>query len=290
MPSGSHAGGGGGGGHSGGSFSGGGSTGGPRGPRWGFGRGFYGPGVIIINNRPYRMGKGAGIGYFLSLFAVFIAIFVLFGGVTMFVGGNSEKNLREEQHEYYQVMITQAKRNPEQRIVMAQVDGIMRHEASGKYQVLYHYGAITDGYTYYIYTLQQASAIRDEGLIEIALETDKATINLNTDSVNTDYLDYPLSADGEYAEALQQKNIGLGMLIGGGAGIAVFVVLAVVLFKKCAKPYEANDNNGGNGGNGNNGGSTSYEDEVTYCQYCGARLKKGDSKCPECGARVAPRL
>lgn len=280
MPSGSHAGGGSSHTSGGGSVGGGGHVGGG-----GFRGRPYGPGVVIINNRPYRMGGGASFGYFLTLILSIILLFVGVAGIVTFTGGKNEVALAEKDYVYYQQLkdyaLNKRAQGDDTYIVSVEVDHIEYHSACGKWFLVYYLPISQNrklkGWTYDLYTQAEANAMRGQ-TIEIALEKPLSEIDEDTDSVP---LEMPLdiNRDGDYVLAKSSVTTGIIMMSCGFGGFVLLLVLSIFIKKKFAKPYE-NKNEPNTPSE-----SPVKNDEVTYCEYCGARMEKGDSKCPECGAR-----
>lgn len=286
MPSGSHAGGGsshssggsvsGGSSHSGG---GGGFRGGPIRP--------YGRGVVIINNRPYRMRGGAGVGYILTLFLSVVLLFVGFAGIGIFTSGNKQIALAEKDYVYYQQLkdfaLDKREQGDSSYIVSVEVDHIEYHSACGKWFLVYYVpiagsGKKLKGWTYDLYTQAEANAMRGQ-TIEIALEKPLSEVDENTDSVPVE-MPLDLNRDGDYVLAKSNKTTGIIMMVSGFAGFVVLLVLSIFIKRKFAKPIDAGEN-----GSSQTGASEGTKEEVTYCEYCGARMQKDADKCPECGAR-----
>lgn len=278
MPSGSHAGGGSS--HS----SGGGSVGGGSfGGGMNHGSRFYGPGMVIINRRPYRMSGAASFGYFLCLILSFVLIFVGVFGIANFTSGKNQIELAKKDYAYYADMIAFAKSKREQGdssyITTVKVDHIEYHSACGKWFLVYYlplphstaFDSRLRGWTYDLYTREEAAAMRGKD-IEIALEKPLSEIDQETDSVPLS-MPLDLSRDGDYILAKSSRTAGIIMMVCGFGGFAVLIVLSFVIKKKFAKPQESSAS-----------GNQTASEQAEYCHYCGTKLKKDDTFCPSCGA------
>ena len=271
-------------------------------------RGFYGPGVIIINNRPYRMGK-ASIGYFVCMFLMVIMFFVAFGGGIMMGNASSAKKRIEYDFIKYQDMIEYVENNPSsasERLVTGKVKSV--EPGFGKFRVIYEFeykSRTISGYSFYVYSEHDLDELDYEAGRTIMIVIDPSSLTqYGPDSIPLDFEEFDVEDDGEYAHANFNFKVGVGMLVGGIIGIVGFIVLSNVIFKKCAKPVEENGSSNGNNNNSNNNNSnkdnhdddnnnnkdnnnstSGQDDDITYCSYCGARIKKSDRKCPNCGAK-----
>ncbi len=276
---------------SGGGNIGGGGFGGGRYPR-----GFFGPGVVIINNRPYRMGK-ASIGYFINLILIFVLVIVAMAGGGMMANASSLKKTIKYEFIKYQDLIEFVENDREaaiDRIVEGQIKSI--EPGYGKYRVIYEFDYQNyegcNGYSFYVYTQEDLRELNYRVGAKIYLAIDPSIVNNDgPDSIPMDFEDFDVEDDGEYVEANFNFKIGVGMLVGGIVGVVLLIIANHFILKKHAQPVEDGKNNGNSGNNDNNnnndGNATgnSDEDEITYCSYCGARIKKGEQKCPNCGAK-----
>ena len=273
MPSGSH-GGRGGGGH---------SFGGSRaGVKSGVNRTSYinrydryrGPHIYYFRGRRYAVGsysyyKMSSIGNWIlmSFFAILILGF-------LFIRQGKAIQLVKDDHAYYAKMIEHANDN---QYMYAEVINKFQGEG-GKYYITYnlqvdnHNLWYEDGYTYSIYTMEEASAIYRSG--RIAIVVDRLPLTSNTDSINADYLDFDITDDGTYIEASRTRTI---ILVAGSVMIIILVGLIYEYFKVMFT-YQVNSNHEANQS------SNSHTSKNEYCIYCGSIMSKHDEKCPNCGS------
>ena len=282
MPSGSHGGGGGGSHFGGGSFGGshfGGSSSGNH-----FGGSYYHgpkrPGRAPIHfhffyfgGRRYAVANDDRSSLIGMIFGCIFCIFFAFVWAMVISSSISSVKKIKSDYVYYQDMITYAEAHPE-RIIDANVQTFYENEDCGKWYIVYYFFAEdssrVDGYTFSIYTYEQAWAIKQSGTIQLAV--DSFPITTETDSINLDYKNLPLSQDGEYQVAV--RDIITNILVEAGI-VVVFVVLVIYTIKKAKKNIEVVNENG----------KDNNEPKLKYiCTYCGAKLKEEDTTCPKCGS------
>lgn len=279
MPSGSHGGGGGGshfGGSSGGSHFGS-SSGGNRygglynGPRQ-VGRApirFY---YFGWGGRYYAINSADRRNVFSQIFAALIVLFIsVFICVTSVVSSNASIRKIESDYIYYQDMIAYAEEHNE-LLVTGTVKTKFLNEDVGKYYITYYFldqnGEKVDGYTFSIYTYDEVKNVHSGDDIELAVDSNPIT--QDTDSINLDYKDMPLSKDGEY-ESLKNGKI-TSILVSVSMLVLFETVIVISLVKQLKNNAQQVEKVG---------------DEPTYsyvCTYCGAKLKKDDTSCPKCGS------
>lgn len=264
--------------HSGGSFGEGSSHSVGGGGRMWHGRPMpHGPGIVIINNRPYRMSGGASAGFFVAIILTIVCFFAIFAGGFMTMNAASTKSKIEYDFVKYQDMVEFAKKD-ENRIVDGTIKSI--EPGYGKFRIIYEfknrYGKLVEGYTFYVYDKEYLEKYEVGEEIEIALDL-SYLVEGEPDSIPTDFVNFEVGDDGEYIHAQTQQRVGLAILFCGIVGAAASFVVAIVVRKKFAKPYEENEPTP-------SPASENKKEEDEFCAYCGARLKKGEHKCPECGA------
>ncbi len=299
MPSGSHSGGGG-------SHFGGGSSGGSH-----FG-GFnsrrsstqvnLGPRVYVFGGRRYVVSGTRRSGVYACLLGCIIALFAIFAGALLVGGANKSINTIKADQTYYHQMITTAKQNSNYKVKGVITDRL-RNKDCDKYYITYAFPIdyIDDeerliekyqhdsreddlednwvlGYSFSVYSIDDLSNpnLQISKVIDLAINVYKMNINSLTDSIPFDYLEMPLERDGEYVAAKGKAAAGPVVIV-----IAVIVLVGCTIGQialiKTSKQEEtqpatvqAETNN-------------SNKPKVNKCTYCGAPLKDGEIKCPNCG-------
>lgn len=294
MPSGSH-----GGGHGG---SHGGSSGG-GGSHWGGGSSRGGsfrrrPMYVYWGHTRYVVGSRASAFISLLLVLLVFAFFGIFTTSMLRTGATSQIRLIEQDYIYYHNMIDNAKVNPDDLIVDGVVKSKFYNTTVKKWYVTYKFlddnGVWVDGYTFALYSNEEAMEFKTNDTIKLAV--DGVPITQETDSIPLDYEYMPLEKDGYYVVYKNQHRgakIAQGVCIGIAAGIIVLsVVIAYTNKKKVedssnsnAKPQQTASNPKFEKEANNERVERDFTENVTYCQYCGATMKKGKLKCPECGAK-----
>lgn len=302
MPSGSR--GGGGGGSHGGSRGGGGSS------RSGGSGGSHGGGIrLVVHTRTrssirIRSRRGGPNRYFdlealHSIVCVILVLcFMLFGGMTCSAKENVE--FLTEDYDYYQNMITYAELHPDDYIVDAKVTSYSFRADFDKYYINYSipyevreyfpgmgYQEVTkylSGYSFSVYTLEEAKELKNQGIIKVAIDT--KVVTSNTDSVPMDYKDFELEDDGEYALAVRNQARHTRKLICLGVFAVAWFTFFIIASNKLGKIYDKERIE-----EAKKSKSTTYNSsdaigsDTSYCQYCGTYLVKDNNiKCPACGA------
>lgn len=299
MPSGSHSGGGGG------SHFGGGSSGGSH-----FG-GFnsnssrrvnMAPRVYVFGGRRYVVSGTRRSGIYALNFVVLFMVFIVFAGALMLGGGNKSIKTIIADSKRYQQMIVYAKQNHDYKI-MGVVTDQFKNDDCDKYYITYAFpidyvddeteliekyrqdvrnddfeDEWVQGYSFSVYSLEQVSARKFQKgqIVELAINNKKTEIDKSTDSIPTDYLNMPLSQDGEY-EVAKQKTIAGPIMIGVAAIIIVACVAGQIAVIKTSKQEEAQ----AEVAQSNESGTP--QPKINKCAYCGAVIKDGETKCSNCG-------
>lgn len=301
MPSGSHSGGGGshfGGGSSGGSHFGGfNSSGSSRQVN-------LGPRVYVFGGRRYVVSGSRRTGIYALNFVILFMVFIVFAGALMLAGGNKAVKTIKADHARYQQMITYAKENND-FLIYGVITDQFKNDECDKYYITYAFPIdyIDDkddllakyhrdvrsgdfeiewvqGYSYSVYSLAQVSALNMQrgSLVELAINNEKSEIDQDTDSIPTDYLNMPLNRDGEYTAAKSKKTAGSIMIVISAVVIVGCVAGQIAVIKTCKPeqaPVEADQPI--------DQGKAAPQQKVNKCAYCGAVLKEGETKCPNCG-------
>lgn len=281
MPSGSHGGGGGFGGHGGftsssfgssrnSSFRSSRSSGGhrPRGPRY-----FrFGHRTLIITTGRQNLIS-------VCLFFIIAAMLLLFTFGSSISACKEERAMIEEEYAYYQNMIEYAELNENQGyIIKAKVTEKQYDSELKKYRYIYSFktssGGTENGYTFYIYSLEELPAIGTE----FDLAVDSVPVTSNTDSIPVDYKFTTLEDDSAYVvlNNMIKKNtlivVGIVAVIVLGIGGIVAIILTAKRKEEEKKEEEKQ--------------KEIEEEKKKFCQYCGTKIKETDSTCPNCGSRL----
>ena len=253
--------------------------------------GFWGPTVVLTD------GQSSALGMFLVL--IFMSLFF---GFILFMGGmsvNSEIETRESEHEYYMTFIENAKAAGRQAYV--DVTGIYEGD-NDKWWVEYGFGNyfsfsnhyMYDGWSYSMYTMAEAQRYVNDGQILVyhdfnptGFSTDKnnpENWNMYTDTIPADYEHQSLSQDGDYQGLLQTKTI-LNVICYICVGVAVFCVIAAIRVSSKAQKEEASATV--TSVDATPSTSTTTSSTHTYCAYCGSKLEKTATKCPNCGSKTS---
>ena len=227
----------------------------------------YSPHRYIFFRRSYTAGS-------VTSFLVFCLVLCL----VVFLTQQSKINQIKSDQLYYFNMIETAEPNQYMNaIVTNQFEG-----DGGKFYITYKLDIsgydlwYEDGYTYSIYTVEEASEIFRRG--EIRIVVDRLPLTRDTDSINADYMNFDLSDDGSYIEATRLRTTVL--IIGGILILAIIGSSSYYLKNKYSQLLsDDQDTHISNQDIGIN-----HQRKVEYCLYCGAMMTKNDTKCPHCGA------
>jgi hypothetical protein len=204
-------------------------------------------------------------------------VFALIVCGALFIIQQARVNQIKNDQLYYFNMIETAAPN---QYITAEVTNQFMGEG-GKYYITYKLQVsgydlwYEDGYTYSIYTAEEASEIFRRG--EILIVVDRLPLTARTDSINADYMDYELSDDGSYIEANRLRTIAFTtgiVIIFALVGSLVYYFKNMELHQTYESQYESKsiqqlDN---------------QELKPDYCLYCGSFMSKNDKKCPQCGS------
>lgn len=268
---GSHFGGGGGGSRGGSHFSGGSSARNyrPRGIR-------HGRSVVFLG------GKNSGkymYSWADSLCSILIVILFFVGSsfaIAFMAIPSIDADIRiiENDYEYYQTMIDYAELHPEY-IIEGTVINPYYNEDADKWYVAYYfytsYGVENRGYTFSIYTAEEAASFHAGDTILLAVN--ELPLTGYTDSINMDYKDMPIEQDGEYVTCLNGKNNAI--IFGTISGIVTFgiIVALIVIRKKTIKIDDQPTKT-----------QATTKSTKRYCPYCGSTISAKAEKCKNCGA------
>ncbi len=240
-----------------------------------------------------RSGASAFITFLLVI--MFFAIFGLFATWIMQSEANRNINQIKADYFYYQNMILDAKENPEELIVEGTVITKFYNDIAKKWYVTYFFvddsGFTVNGYTFSVYTAEEANNFKRGDKIELAV--DGRPMDSQTDSIPLDYADMPIEKDGEYVTFTTQRNaeriamIVCGCLVGGIILLSVVIALTnkVKVQERTNTPlsrqteidsdYDVTDPI-----------LEPIKDSKTYCEYCGAEISANETKCPNCRSKL----
>ena len=259
--------------------------------------GFWGPTVVLTD------GQSSAMGVFIML--IFMSLFF---GFILFMGGmsvNSEIEQRESEHEYYMAFIDSAKAAG--RKAEVHVTGMYEGE-NNKWWIEYEFGALSkghfdafgdylyDGWSYTMYTLSEATQIRNSGWIEVYHDftptksgVDKNDIlewDRDTDTIPVDYENQTLSMDGDYQDLKETKTV-LDVIFYICIDVAVVSLIACVRTStKAEVEAKATVNSTSSTTTYSTSQTQSTSSTHTYCAYCGSKLDKSATKCPNCGSKT----
>ena len=230
---------------------------------------FFGRSYYTRSPRYYNTSKVGSLISFL--------VFALIVCGALFIIQQAQVNQIKRDQVYYFNMIETANSN---QYINAEVTNQFMGEG-GKYYITYKLQVsgydlwYEDGYTYSIYTAEEASEIFRSG--EILIVVDRLPLTARTDSINADYMDYELSDDGSYIEANRLRTIAFTtgiVIIFALIGSLVYYFKNMELYRTYESQYESKSNQQlGN-----------QELKPDYCLYCGSFMSKNDAKCPQCGS------
>ena len=216
-----------------------------------------------------------------SFLVVFINAILMFALITTIAGffiiPQEKKDVKkiEEDYYYYQSIIDMG------YFTTAKVDDIFCHKGYDKYYITYTIDIPStlkdlEGYSYSVYTREQAFALLQQGTITVALNRPVANITENTDSIPIDYKNMPMENDYEYVMALKGVNNARWCAYGGlGVMLTGFAIILFINFKTKAKQQ----------GQLVNSSYSSPTGRTQYCAYCGTETDCSKTRCPSCGNR-----
>jgi len=232
-------------------------------------------------------------------FAVLISFaffFIFLFGVLFFVNMSSRSvyednlNIIEQDYNYYQEMISYAEDHPEYQVVGV-IDAIKYDSEFGSYYIdySYHYGH-NDFFkntqsTFATYSFDDIKSLNLEKGAPILLAIEDTDIDMFTDSIDMAYKNVSLEEDPEYKLALKKiahkKNMTkiFGAILAGIVVITIVISFLIIKKNKNKKVEET-----GSSTTNNNNSTTTDTSTEKYCNYCGAKLPEGKTKCPLCGA------
>lgn len=242
----------------------------PRGPRYIH----FGHRTLIITT-----GRQSAISVIAML--IVFALIAIFGFSASKTSLKEELLMVEEEYRYYQAMITRAE-SDDDYVWTAEVVDQKYDQQYGKYCIYYEFDTknhvTVEGYTFYVYTLENLPRIGSEIIIAV----DKSPVDSETDSIPMDYKFTTLEDDGYYTYLKKtNKNITIFVVlasIGVAGGIAGIIAIIFTSKKKEEEKQEAERQ------------EKIQIEKKKYCEYCGTKIKEEDKTCPNCGSRLDGRI
>ena len=152
-----------------------------------------------------------------------------------------------------------------------------------------------DGWSYTMYTLAEAQSYMNEGQILVYHDfnptgysldkNDPNNWNMNTDTIPVDYEFQTLDQDGDYQNLQSTKGV-MDIIFYICLGVAVFCIVAAVRVSSKAQKEEATATVSSVNSTSSSATSTASSSTHTYCAYCGSKLEKSATKCPNCGSKT----
>lgn len=221
--------------------------------------------------------------------ALIIAM-VFFAIISFFIGGifNAQKRFADtaiqsydEEYDYYQNMIDNAKEKD--YIIKATVTDAIKDFDTDKYYITYkftHNGVtVSNGHSFSIYSIQQASDLVQLGEIDIAVAG--IPITSLTDSVPMDYEDFDKTQEGRYIGAynlLNESNTAVIIAYSLSVLFLGIMIFAIVKYKK-AMANQSNESI-------TISSESKGVEKIKTCSYCGTASNPENGKCPNCGASI----
>lgn len=267
MPSGSHGGSSGshfGGGSSGGSHFGGGSSGGQFSNR-------TTPIHWVWHGHSYYIPVSSGSSIQAWFVAIFVMLFIAILSAVPLFHSNSVINKIQVDRNYYIHMIEKAEQNENYK-KEGTIKDIFYNEDCGKwyftYEIAYDDGVL-EGYTYSVYSESEIYEFEIGQTLYFAVNN--PNVNADTDSINMEYKNIPLEADGEYINAKRNIAVCSVLLAVFGSLTIILTIVAIRRLKKVIMKSQDTSN-------------LTEEEKKKTCVYCGTMFKDGETKCSSCGA------
>lgn len=242
------------------------------------------PHTTVIFGRPVYLGAGRACTVsVLGILITFAVIASALLGLGWFATANNLTTICANYEHYRNVALT-AEEDSAYRI-FAQVDFIEQYGDTGKYCICYTFGSYYEGYSFYVYTYEEASKLKKEG-VWLALSDRNDEIDSMTDSIPLDYWKTSLEDDAEYLDYLGTRN-GLRVATFVALGLTVVMVVSAVVVpltaQKATKEQLAENNQTNASGNSANQNSSSAG--TWRCDYCNTLNDSSKDRCDGCGAK-----
>ena len=223
-----------------------------------------------------------------------IAIFVIFfaGGFTMI--NVSNLGTIEHNYKFYHSMVETARQNPDSLIVTATADYYEYYRNTDSYRINYTFladnGDEVEGYTFYVYTYEEAvDIVNNQKTFDLAVS--ESTITTKTDSVPMDFAKFSLEDDVEYLEIKKGRTISIVVLVVGITTLVGCIVGNILVLKtaKANGPDEEDENETSTSETSKTPTPAPEQPKQTTpttwkCAYCGKVQSINNDVCKQCGA------
>ncbi len=256
--------------------------------------GWHHPHVMFFFGRPVYMSAGrTGASSILGVFIVLAIIAAVFLGIG-WSSYNEDLDVIRADYAYYYNMAAEAAENEEYQ-EWATVDRIEAYDlGSGKYCIYYHFytssGYKVDGFSFYVYSHADATNLKKDGEVLLALDTPNDAIVATTDSIPLDYMNTSLEDDAEYLDYLSTRD-GFRKATYIAIGITAALIVVAVLIPLTAKKATAEQIAENKKGDSSNSTSTTTDSQDTKdvgvwrCRYCNMLNDGSKHHCDGCGAQ-----
>lgn len=249
------------------------------------------PHVTVFCGRQVYLDSGrAGATSVLLIFLILGIIVSIIMGLG-WAGANEDLDVTKKDYAYYNNLAMYASNNPDYQIE-ADVTGIEQHEDSDKWCVYYVFktssSANVEGYSFCVYSYEDAHALYVAKKVTLALDTKNDSITGYTDSVPLDYKDVSLEDHAEYADFLAESQTMRNFTFVSVGITAVLGAIAILIPLTAKKPTaeqlaeSKNVNNETSTTNSNSNGATSTG---WRCVYCNTLNDNSKNSCDGCGAK-----
>ncbi len=236
--------------------------------------GRFGHGTFIFFGRSYSIRSSRT-----NLFIILAFTFLFLGIFSALIAASSKSSINkiETDYRYYQNMIGYAENHPTY-LTNAKVSGRFFNRNANKWYITYEFDTTdgrnitVEGYTFSIYSEDEAYAFHINDEIEIAVDSDPITTN--TDSIPTDYKNISLNKDGEYVNAKRSLTLSrVGYILLFPSCIAC-IILSVIIEIKAKRKQEIEEK------------QKQAFPKTKICPYCGNETSGDETKCLSCGANL----
>ena len=240
--------------------------------------GFWGPTVYLST--------GYSSVYSVLGALMMFAIFFLIIAASVCSSYFEDANWLSREYDRYKAMITTAE--AQGKLEDALVTGYY-YETEGMYYLEYEYGNYYQyrDVTFATYTATEAADRVDQ---TITICYTGSSIGMYTETIPQEFKNAHLHDDGNYIEYVSSaktweivRNVTIVVVIG------CLVAILVISQKGKSEPDTVAETTSANLSQDTGAttlGSTTTHEGHTYCAYCGSKLNKEDTKCPNCGSKI----